>query len=56
MDSEKEYSPGLFVFGTIDLESDAARRQKAQTGLGAIRVGNQPTPPSARYSNGVGLF
>jgi hypothetical protein len=56
IDSEKEYSLDLFLFGTLDLEVHCRLRALARTGLGAIRVGNQPNPPSARYSNGVGLF
>jgi len=56
IDSEKEYSLDLFLFGIIDPEMHCRPTALARTGLGEIRVGNQPTPPSARYSSGVGLF
>jgi hypothetical protein len=40
----------------ISTSSSALPTQREPAGLGAIRVGNQPTPPSARYSSGVGRF
>jgi hypothetical protein len=45
----------LQISMAILFSSSALRKQREPEGLGAIRVGNQPTPPSARYSSGVGL-